>query len=87
MSKTSKEVLESLRAFVEGQEGLPRVEQELRGASPDAVREAYERVRDELAEEDPAREALLESLVAQDDLEDQDLSPDPSPPPGPDPDL
>jgi hypothetical protein len=87
MAETTKEVLESFEAFVEGEQGLDGVQDRLEGASLDQVKELYEEYSDELAQEDPAREALLESLLTQDDLEDQDPRRRPaSPPGGPDPD-
>lgn len=87
-TKDTREVIESFREFVEGEEDLKEIESRLEGVALDEVRELYREYSDDLAREDPAREALLESLFTQEELEDQDPTRRPnSPPPGPDPDL
>lgn len=86
MSTSTKDVLESFQDFVEGEEDLDVLEGRLEGTSLEEVQELYERYSDDFAQQDPAREALLESLFHHEDLEDQDPRRRPAPPTGPDPD-
>lgn len=88
MSGIDTEVLDSFQDFVEGEQGLSDIESRLQGVAHEEVRELYREHSDDLEEENPARAAILESLVGQEDLEDQDPRRRPSSPgSGPDPDL